>query len=125
MAARGVKPKPAQLRLVDGSHRNTRHGKKEKIEEKIVLVGKPEMPEDFCPLEAKTWDRYIACCPWLDKYKEAAAIKFCQLWVVSEERGPLFSPAQHGQLRAYMAELGLTDERNRKMPDAQKNDEFF
>jgi hypothetical protein len=36
-----------------------------------------------------------------------------------------FPASKHGQLRAYMSELGLTDERNRGEQPKEEKDEFF
>ena len=37
-----------------------------------------------------------------------------------------FPASKHGQMRAYMSELGLTDERNRVIDESKKEkDEFF
>jgi hypothetical protein len=37
----------------------------------------------------------------------------------------MFQAAKHGQMRAYMSELGLTDERNRGNEQGDEKDEFF
>ena len=36
-----------------------------------------------------------------------------------------FPAAKHGQMRAYMSELGLTDERKRMDDEPEDKDEFF
>jgi hypothetical protein len=36
-----------------------------------------------------------------------------------------FPAAKDGQMRSYMAELGLTDERNRTEKEDEEGDEFF
>ncbi len=130
MATRGAKPKAAHLRLVDGTHRATRHGSakkaKAKVESAIAVFGQIEQP-DFLAGDALTaWQRYIKPAGWLDGSREPAAIAFCALW--SQFRGDPaeFPAAKHGQLRAYMSELGLTDERNRgDVDDGKDEDEFF
>jgi phage terminase small subunit len=117
MATRGAKPKPVNLRLVDGTHRTTRHGKAEtarKDAETVAAVfGKLTMPAGLKGEAAKAWKRYIVPAAWLDGAKEPAAIAFCELWSQFMESPSHFVAAKHGQLRAYMSELGLTDERNR------------
>src|SRR5690349_9891550 len=129
MAARGARPKPAHLRLVDGTHRNTRHGAVEKardtVESAVGRFGKLDMPKHLKGEAAKAWKRYITPAGWLDGSKEPAAIAFCELWDQFMEAPSHFVAAKHGQLRAYMSELGLTDERNRGGTDAEKGDEFF
>jgi hypothetical protein len=43
---------------------------------------------------------------------------------VQRESPSRFPASKHGQMRAYMSELGLTDERNRN-DDGKQKDEFF
>lgn len=131
MATRGAKPKPGHLRLVDGTHRTARHGAakeaKEAAEEAATSFGRLAKPPAWMRGKAlAAWKRWIAPAAWLDGSREPAAIAFCALWGEFEE-GPKFFPAsKHGQLRAYMSELGLTDERNRKdADDGKEKDEFF
>lgn len=129
MAVRGAKPKPAHLRLVDGTHRKARHGDAEKardeVESSTKSFGKLSMPRHLKGEAAKAWKRYIVPAGWLDGSREAAAIAFCELWSQFMESPAHFVAAKHGQIRAYMSELGLTDERNRSdFDDGQERDEF-
>jgi hypothetical protein len=71
------------------------------------------MPTGFKGEAAKAWKRYIASAGWLDSTREAAAIAFCELWQEFRFAPTSFPASKHGQMRAYMSELGLTDERNR------------
>lgn len=130
MATRGAKPKPVKLRLVDGTHNVTRHGKADKakaeVEAAADLFGKPAMPKFNRTEATQAWKRYIAPAGWLDATREAAAIAFCELWAEFRINPMGFPASKHGQLRAYMSELGLTDERNRAGDDdKQKKDDFF
>ena len=129
MATRGAKPKPAHLRIVDGTTNVTRHGPeseaRKKVEETLKAFGKLSMPKHLKGEAAKAWKRYIAPASWLDGSKEPAAIAFCELWDQFMESPAHFVAAKHGQLRAYMSELGLTDERNRGGSNTDKGDEFF
>ena len=51
--------------------------------------------------------------------------RLCELWQEFRFCPTGFPAAKHGQLRAYMSELGLTDERNRIGGDDGKvKDEF-
>ena len=130
MATRGAKPKPAHLRIVDGTNNVTRHGKESEAREKIAAVegafGKPAMPQGMKGEAAKAWKRYIVPASWLDATREAAAIAFCELWQEFRFCPTGFPASKHGQMRAYMSELGLTDERNRVADDKkQEADEFF
>ena len=71
------------------------------------------------------WKRYIEPAGWLDASREAAAIAFCELWAEFRFAPTSFPASKHGQMRAYMSDLGLTDERNRSdLPDADR-DEFL
>lgn len=128
MAARGAKPKPAALRLVDGTHRPFRHGvaDKAKVEAIAERFGKLKMPRGMNGEAAKAWKTYITPASWLDAAKEPAAIAFCELWQEFRDYPRQFPASKHGQMRAYMSELGLTDERNRKGgDDGKEKDEFF
>ncbi len=128
MAIKGAKPKPSHLRLVDGTHRPTRHGEakkaKEKAEAAISQFGKLERPKSLKGHAKDAWDRYISPAGWLDGSREPAAIAFCELWDEFTSAPMKFPASKHGQLRAYMSELGLTDERNRT-EEPEKEDEFF
>lgn len=130
MATRGAKPKPVKLRLVDGTHNSTRHGKvaesKEKAESAAASFGKLEKPTYLKSAAAQAWKRYIEPAGWLDASREPAAIAFCELWAEFRSSPIRFPASKHGQLRAYMSELGLTDERNRAGDaDKEERDEFF
>lgn len=118
MATRGAKPKPAKLRLVQATHNVTRHG-----DEAQAKAGVDAGAAAFGPIKIqpgmkgeglRAWKRWIAPAWWLDGSKEAAAIAFCELWQEFRFAPTGFPASKHGQMRAYMAELGLTDERNRK-----------
>lgn len=130
MAARGAKPKAAHLRLVDGTHRKTRHGDeaaaKEAVEQAASSFGKLTKPSHLKSHGLAAWKKYIAPAAWLDASREPAAIAFCELWQEFRFAPTAFPAAKHGQLRAYMSELGLTDERNRVLDEGKKDkDEFF
>ncbi len=129
MASRGAKPKAAHLRLVDGTHRPTRHGSTEDAKALATTAnekfGKPKKPKHLKAEGAAAWKRYIEPSSWLDGSKEPAAIAFCELWQEFRFAPTSFPAAKHGQMRAYMSELGLTDERNRLGSDEKPKDEFF
>ena len=129
MATRGAKPKAAMLRLVDGTINVTRHGTQDEVREKaeraVLAFGKLERPKSLKGHAAAAWKRYIDPADWLDGSREAAAIAFCELWAEFQRMPAMFPASKHGQLRAYMAELGLTDERNRGDAGKDKPDEFF
>jgi hypothetical protein len=129
MAARGPKPKPGHLRLVDGTHRTNRHGSEKaarKAAEAVVTTfGRLVKPAYLKGEAAAAWKRYIEPASWLDGSREAAAIAFCELWKEFRFNPTGFPASKHGQLRHYMSELGLTDERNRGAVDDEEEDEFF
>ena len=128
MATRGARPKPAHLRIVDGTHRATRHGDEGKVRESAEMAaqtfGKPARPKQFKGEAIAAWKKYIEPAGWLDASREPAAIAFCELWQEFRFAPTSFPASKHGQLRAYMSELGLTDERNRAEAD-DPTDEFF
>lgn len=130
MATRGARPKPVALRVVDGTHRSTRHGDeaaaREQVERSVQSFGKLKKPAAVKGDAAKAWRRYVEPATWLDASREPAAIAFCELWAEFQKSPAHFPAAKHGQLRAYMNELGLTDERNRSGENETGNkDEFF
>ena len=129
MAQRGAKPKPAELRLVDGTHNVTRHGDPGKVKSAAAAAegafGGPAMPSYLKGEAAKAWKRYIAPAWWLKADREPLAVAFCELWQEFRDHPQRFPASKHGQMRAYMAELGLSDERNRSEPEQDERDEFF
>jgi hypothetical protein len=131
LAKRGAKPKPAHLRLVDGTRNVTRHGTEEEIraavESASASFGALVRPSGMKGPALTAWKKYIEPAAWLDASREPAAIAFCELWQEFRHGPTSFPASKHGQMRAYMSELGLTDERNR-MVDESKNkakDEHF
>jgi len=129
MAARGAKPKPAHLRVIDGTHRKTRHGEEAKVKEAVDATveafGKLTRPKHLKGDGLAAWKRYIEPASWLDASREPAAIAFCELWQEFRFAPTSFPASKHGQMRAYMSELGLTDERNRGDLEKNDKDEFF
>ena len=127
MAARGAKPKAAHLRIVDGTHRNARHGDvadaKAAVEQAAAAFGKLTRPKHLKGYALDAWKRWIEPSAWLDGSREAAAIAFCELWAEFRFAPASFPASKHGQMRAYMSELGLTDERNRAIDDSEKDDD--
>lgn len=129
MATRGAKPKSAHLRIVDGTRNVTRHGTEEDLrkiaDRAIKAFGRPVKPKHLKGEAASAWKRYIEPASWLDAAREPAAIAFCELWQEFRFAPTSFPASKHGQMRAYMSELGLTDERNRILDDSSDKDEFF
>lgn len=129
MATRGARPKPAALRLVDGTHNVTRHGKAEDAKAAVDAAfnasGPLKPPSGMKGEALKAWKRFIVPAAWIDGFREPAAIAFCELWAQHQKCPEMFVAAKHGQMRAYMAELGLTDERNRGKVSEGPKDEFF
>jgi len=129
LAKPGAKPKPDHLRLIDGTRNATRHGSdgelREKVDKAVTSFGKLTRPKTLRGEALAAWKRYIEPAAWLDVSREAAAIAFCLLWQEFRFAPTSFPASKHGQMRAYMSELGLTDERNRlEKPEGDK-DEFF
>lgn len=129
MARRGAKPKPAHLRLIDGTNNVTRHGSEAEVREAVEKAqqafGKLRRPAHLKGEALKAWKRYIEPAAWLDGSREPAAIAFCELWAEFRFNPTGFPASKHGQMRAYMSELGLTDERNRSPQEEEEVDEFF
>lgn len=130
MATRGARPKPVALRLVDGTTNVTRHGPESEARKAVdaanVRFGKLVKPAYLKGQAAWAWKRYIEPAGWLDASRESIAIAFCELWQEFREAPQRFPASKHGQMRAYLSELGLTDERNRgDLDDGKEPDEFF
>ncbi|MBD9640750.1 hypothetical protein IB277_31115 [Ensifer sp. ENS07] len=129
MATRGAKPKPAVLRLVDGTRNVTRHGSEKELRKTadaaIESFGKLTRPKGLKGEALNAWKKYIEPASWLDASREPAAIAFCELWSEFRFNPTGFPASKHGQMRAYMSELGLTDERNRAEKEDGDKDEFF
>lgn len=129
MATRGAKPKPAMLRVVDGTRNATRHGSESdlraKAEASVKAFGPLTRPKGLKGEASGAWKRYVEPASWLDASREAAAIAFCELWQEFRFAPTAFPAAKHGQMRAYMSELGLTDERNRTTEGQDDRDEYF
>lgn len=130
MASPGAKPKPEKLRLVTGTHNVTRHGAKATTEKTAeicdALFGKLEKPAYLSGEAEWAWDRYVKPAAWLNASRESIAIAFCEIWQEYRSAPSEFPASKHAQMRAYLSELGLTDERNRgDMPAKAEKDEFF
>ena len=124
MATRGAKPKPTRLRLVTGTNNVTRHGDAGEAEKSAdfaaATFGKLVKPAYLRGQGAWAWQRYIAPASWLDASREAAAIAFCELWHEFRRAPTAFPSSKHGQMRAYMSELGLSDESATAADDGKK-----
>lgn len=131
MATRGVKPKSTVLRLVDGTHRATRHGDAAKVREAaendISNFGRLVKPTHLKGHAADCWKRLIDPAGWLDASRLISAVALCELWQEFRLAPTAFPASKHGQMRAYMSELGLTDERNRVIDESKnkEKDEHF
>lgn len=132
MAIGGARTKLAALRVVDGTHRNTRHGEvddaKKMVKKERKAFGKPKMPGHLGEIGKEAWRDYIEPAYWLTKARQVSAICFCELYEQFREDPKAFNGARHAQLRSYMADLGLTDERKRSMDgsqEAEDTDEHF
>jgi hypothetical protein len=125
---RGAKPKPNYLQLIDGTRNPTLHASEREMKAQIEIsrtsFGKLTMPKDLKKDGTLAWQRYVAPAFWLDASREPAAIAFCVLWGEFRREPSMFTAARHRQLRAYMGDLGLTDERNRFL-ERDEPDEFL
>lgn len=131
MTTRGPRLKRPELRLVDG---RAHHGPKRSASRAKALIkqdrrsfGPLKMPGHLGEAGRQAWQDYIVPATWLTKSREMTAILLCELWEESRDDTKAFTAAKHAQLRAYMAELGLTDERKRDINESEEedNDEHF
>jgi hypothetical protein len=129
---RGRKPKAPHLRLIQGTHRDDRHGIELEVREAVVAsatsFGPLSCPPHLKRLARAAWKQYIEPATWLDASREASAIAFCELWQEMRSAPTSFPAAKHTQLRGYMSDLGLTDKRKRPIADTKiekEKDEHF
>jgi len=129
VATRGIRPNPTVLRLLNSTHRRNRHGDpdeaRDKIEAETQDFGPLIRPKGLSREAIACWKDMIEPARWLDGSKRVAAQAFCELyaeWVLGPHH---FPGAKHAQMRAYMADLGLADERNRIKTNKKVKDEFF
>jgi hypothetical protein len=127
--ARGRRPKPPHLRIVDGTHRPSRHGRAAE-----TIAASDNIANAFGPLimpkhlrgEARAaWKKYIVPAHWLDASLEPSAIAFCELWKEMRAAPGQFMASKHTQMRGYLADLGLSDARKRHVEAAKTSDEHF
>jgi DNA-binding MarR family transcriptional regulator len=82
LAKRGAKPKPAHLRLVDGTRNATKHGTEQDlraaVESSVASFGKLVRPLGMKGPALAAWKKYIEPASWLDASREPAAIAFCE-----------------------------------------------
>jgi hypothetical protein len=127
---RGRKPTPPHLRPIEGTHRPHRHEIESKAREAVATsaanFGPLRLPAQFKRFAREAWKKYIEPANWLDASRQPAAIAFCELWQELRSAPTSFPAARHSQMRAYMSELGLTDQR-KLPPVGQQNekDEHF
>jgi hypothetical protein len=92
---------------------------------KAKAFGKLKRPDYLDGYAAEAWDAYIAPAWWLDRSREMLAVAAVMLWQEFRQDPPKFTAALHSQLRSYLHELGLTDERFRSAPPPDDDDENY
>jgi hypothetical protein len=129
---RGRKPKASHLRLIQGTHRDDRHGIESEVREAVVAsatsFGPLVQPPYFKRFAREAWKQFIEPATWLDASREGSAIAFCELWQEFRSAPTIFPAARHTQLRGYMSDLGLTDQRKRPIASTKtekEKDEHF
>jgi hypothetical protein len=129
---RGRKPKAPHLRLIEGTHRDDRHGTASKVREAVATsatnFGPLRRPPYLKRFAREAWQRYIEPATWLDASREPAAIMLCELWQEFRTAPTSFPAARHTQLRGLMSDLGLTEQRKRPVADIKnerEKDEHF
>ena len=126
---KGRKPINPHLRLIEGTHREDRHGDageaQAKVKAMVGAFGKLELPSYLKGHARVAWKRYIEPAAWLDGSRAPAAVAFCELWAEFRFAPTNFTAARHSQMRAYAATLGLSDARQRAIAEPVEEDEFF
>jgi hypothetical protein len=85
-------------------------------------LGSVVPPDDLQDAARQAWSRYIEPCVWLDASREPLAVAFCRLWQEFTDDPNASSAARHGQLRLYLQELGLSDERARTAAEGNREE---
>lgn len=100
--------KPTTLRLLDGTHRNDRHGPKEEA----IVVKEPLClpPEDWADEAKETWRNVVDQIPHGVATKADTLIVEILVRLVGRVRfePELLTPALAAQIRACCNELGMT-----------------
>lgn len=106
MAARGRKPKPTHLHVIDGTLRGDRH----KRDGEPEPDGRPVKPKKLKGRKSRAseiWDEIIERADWLSWADGPKAHVFCVL-MAEFEKAPLKMPsARITQIRTLGSELGL------------------
>jgi hypothetical protein len=121
-------PKSTYLHLVTGTRRTTRHGTEAAARAAVAkakVFGRLRRPDDLEGHALEAWNSYIAPAWWLDRSREMLAVAAVTLWAEFRADPPKFTAALHSQLRSYLHELGLTDERFRSAPLPDDEDPHF
>lgn len=122
--ARGRKPLPPHLRLIEGTHRDDRHGTVSATGE-TTESRRPVRPGRMSRGANAAWRQFIEPAYWLDWSRTVSAAAFCELWAEFRSAPARFPSAKHSQMRGYLGDLGLTDARRRIVQKAAPKDEFF
>lgn len=127
---RGPAARSPKLKLVDGTHRTTRHGRREEVEanarRSAEAFGRLKRPDDLEGAAADIWDQCIAPAWWLDASRMPTVMALCEIWKDFKKSPSDFPQWKHVQMRVYLRELGLTEERNRisSGPQEKEDDNF-
>jgi phage terminase small subunit len=126
---KGYIPKPTSLKLIDGTHTTYRNGDAEAsraaVKKAAEHFGKLEKPEHLRGHASDIWDKTIAPAWWLDGSRLTTAIMMCELWAEYRNNPKRFPIAKYTQMRTFLRELGLSDERNRVTNADQEEDDNF
>lgn len=121
---RGRKPLPSHLRLIEGTHRDDRHGST--LPTAQPAGRKPPIrPARMSKGAIAAWQQFIEPAFWLDWSRTVAAAAFCELWAEFRASPSRFPSAKHTQMRGYLSDLGLTDARRRVVVGNVDKNEFF
>lgn len=118
---RGTKPKPVELRLVEGNP-----GKRAVPEDVPPGVGVPVRPAWLDAAAVEVWDTYLPLLPWLTQTDSETFAQWCSL--VTEFRGDPhgMSPPRMGRMHSLAGELGMSPSSRTRLgyrpkPDGAKN----
>ena len=100
---RGPKPKPVELRLIEGNR-----GKRGIPEDVPQAEGKPVKPAWLKGRAAALWAEYAPQLHWLARVDSEMLAAWCALTAEFQKRPEAMTAARIGQMRTLAAELGMS-----------------
>src|SRR5687768_12733153 len=100
---RGSKPKPIELRVIEGNR-----GRRPLPAGVPAASGKPVKPRWLKGARARLWDEYAPLLPWLARVDSETLAAWCCLAAEFSAAPDRMLSARISQMRTLAAELGMT-----------------